>query len=418
MKPNRVAIIGAGPAGLYSTLLLKNFEGEVHLFDQNTDVGEKLKLTGGGRMNVTNHLFGVEQFSSTEPRILKQVFKSPHVRHREALLTSLGVEYTWEKNRAILKSQNAVAEVARLKQNVLTQPNAQLHLQHKAIRINSHNQQRLTFSTPNGQITQIFDAVILSGGAMYRLKDLGQAEKIYTLPLQLGHTITTVSPSLSPLVFKDPALRKLQGLSFTGQLTDCSSKKSVTDDMIITHFGLSGPAILDFSAVRNSEQIELNFIPQISEVDFRQQIDQKRHGSHRLRTFLRAQVPHRLADFLLEQASLNTETIIADLPKAKLKTLLQSIFHYPIPPCQTKNYPSSWTTKGGVNLAEINPATLESKLSPGVFFAGEILDIDGLCGGYNISWAAISAAIITDFLTKQKNWPSVTASFSMNLKSF
>ncbi len=398
----KIAIIGAGPAGIYTSLLLADFKGEVYLFDQNKDVGEKLKTTGGGRMNVTNKKFSAEEFSSQSNNLLKKLFKNPHVNNRHLIFEKLGIKYQWEKNRALLASQNAPLEVARLKAKALEQNNLSLRLEHKAtgIEVLENGSFRIKFETPNNTQLLDFDTVILSGGGMFRMKDLGDTEKIYALPLQLGHSLTEVQPSLSPLIFTDKALRELKGVSFEGTLTDTQNKKSVTDDMIITHFGLSGPAVLDFSAFRESESIELCFTAHLKENQLRDQINTQRQGVHRLRALLREHFTKTLTDFFLQQADLSIETIVADLPKAKLNRLIQTVFHYPIPKVQSKNYPSSWTTKGGVRLDEINTATLESKRVPGVYFAGEIMDTNGLCGGYNISFAAISAAIIADSLLK------------------
>ncbi len=396
----KVAIIGAGPAGIYASLLLNNFEGEVHLFDQNRDVGEKLKTTGGGRMNVTNKCFGATEFSSESKNLLKRLFKNPHFDNRHLIFEKLDIEYAWEKNRALLKSQNAPLEVARLKEKILAQPNLTLCLEHKAsaIETKSDGTFKVTFQTPNQTKVLSFDKVVLSGGGMFRMKDLGKPDHIYKLPLSLGHTITSVQPSLSPLIFTDKILRTLKGVSFEGTLTDTENKKTVSDDMIITHFGLSGPAVLDFSAFRESESIELCFTTTLKEHELREAINAQRQGVHRLRPLLRSHFTKTLADFFMARADLTVETIIADLPKAKLHTLIQTIFHYPIPQVQSKNYPSSWTTKGGVRLDEINTATLESKHCPRLYFAGEIIDTNGLCGGYNISFAAISAQIVADSL--------------------
>jgi len=237
---------------------------------------------------------------------------------------------------------------------------------------------------------------------MYRMRDMGEPSKIYSLPIQLGHTVTDVNPSLSPLIFTDKVLRELKGISFEGILTDTQNKKTVTDDMIITHFGLSGPAVLDFSAYRESESIELCFTAALKENEFRDTFNNLRQGKNRVRAFLREYFTKNLADFFMTQANLDVKSLIADAPKAKLHTLVQTIFHYPIPKVQSKNYPSSWTTKGGIRLEEIRTATLESKLTPNCYFAGEIMDTNGLCGGYNISFAAISAQIVTDAIRAKK----------------
>lgn len=391
----KIAIIGAGPAGIYTTLFLKEFQGEIHLFEQNKDVGEKLKTTGGGRMNVTNKIFTASEFSSYDPRSVERIFKNPHFENRYALLEQLGIEYQWEKNRAILKSQNAVAEVARLKAQLEAQSNTFLHLNTKIESI-IHEASGFKITWNNGQGADFFDRVVLTIGGMYRMGDLGPVEQIYALPIKVEHTITEVCPSLCGLIFIDKPLRAFSGISFVGRLTDVATKRSITDDLLITHVGISGPAALDFSSFAG-EKIELSFISEISEKDFVERFNALRMGKHSIKKFLKEFLPQRLVVFHLERAEIDQE-FIADLPKQKLQNLVQSIFHYPIPERRPNVYPGSWTTKGGVCLDEVQTKNLESKKIPGLYFAGEILDFNGLCGGYNISFAMISARMVADDL--------------------
>lgn len=389
----KIAIIGAGPAGIYTTLLLNQFEGEVHLFEQNKDIGEKLKTTGGGRMNVTNKKFSDIEFSSEQRRFVERLFKNPHFENRYKILERLGIKYQWEKNRAILKSQDAVLEVARLKAKILTQKNTYLHLNTKIDSI-TKEKQGFVITVEENQKQEMFDKVILTTGGMYRMGDMGEAVKIYKLPISLNHTITNVTPSLCPLLFTDKELRRFSGISFVGRLTDTEKRKSVTDDLLITHFGISGPAALDFTSFAG-DKVELSFITNLTEKEFTAQFNEARQGKHSIKKFLKPFLPQRLILFHLERAGI-TQDFIADLPKIKLQELIKSLFHYPIPPRKKNIYPGSWTTKGGVQLNEIQTKNLESKKTSGLYFAGEVLDFNGLCGGYNISFAMISAQIVAD----------------------
>lgn len=391
----KIAIIGAGPAGIYTTLLLQELTGEVHLFEQNKDVGEKLKTTGGGRMNVTNKVFSPLEFSSEQHRSVERLFKNPHFENRYDILEKLGIEYQWEKNRAILKSQNAVAEVARLKARIEAQSNAFLHLNTKIESI-VREESGFEITWNNGQGADFFDRVVLTVGGMYRMGDLGPVEQIYSLPLKVEHTITDVSPSLCGLIFIDKPLRAFSGISFVGRLTDIATRRSITDDLLITHVGISGPAALDFSSFAG-EKVEMSFITEIEEKIFVERFNALRMGKHSIKKFLKEFLPQRLVVFHLERSEIDQE-FIADLPKQKLQNLVQSIFHYPIPERRPNVYPGSWTTKGGVALDEVLTKNLESKKVPGLYFAGEVLDFNGLCGGYNISFAMISAQIVADDL--------------------
>ena len=393
----KIAIIGSGPAGLYSTILLKKHDADVTLFEQRPTLGEKLRLTGGGRMNVTNKDFGVEHFSSAQPRLLNNLFKSPWVQKREEVLAELGIRYKWEKNRAILETENAFAEVDRLFRSVQDQKNAETLTETTVTKIEKDEEKFIVSFRQNGEIKQQdFDIVILATGGRFRIQDNSNLDHIYALQTQLGHTITETSPSLSPLTVDNHPLVDLAGVSFTGTLTCPHSKKQVSDSILITHQGFSGPAVLDFSAYLEKSNFEVAFTASISESDFTSKLQSLRQGSNRLRKFLQEYMVNNIADWILYDLGLDKEVRVADLNKEKMKLIIAHVFHFPIPLAKTLNYPFCWTTKGGVALNEVNVATLESKLHKNLFFAGEVLDVNGLCGGYNISFAAICAKIVSE----------------------
>ncbi len=370
-------------------MFLKNYDANITLFEQNPHIGRKLRITGGGRMNVGNKIFSAKEFSSSSKNLLKRLFKNRHFQRRDEILSELGIHIVWEKNRAILRSGNAKKEVERLSCALHSQKNVILKLGKKIEGIEKKG---------NGFMIdgELFYAVILAQGGMYRMGDLKHQEEIYKLPISLGHTITLVSPSLGSLMFTDTELAKLSGLAFYGKLTDIEQKRSVTDDILITHIGLSGPAVLDFTAQKCSNNVELCFLPDTSEEDFRMEVNSERKGSMILRTFLKKFLPQRLVDEILRRSSISTDIQIANLQKKQLRALCTTLFHFRLPPLQENIYPSCWTTCGGVSLSEIRTATLESKVIPQLYFVGEILDVNGLCGGYNIGFASISARIVAD----------------------
>jgi predicted Rossmann fold flavoprotein len=285
--------------------------------------------------------------------------------------------------------------VARLKSKVERQANVHLHLDAKIKSIKRIGEEFLIQIVGSSKSFK-FDRVILTTGGMYRMGDLGLAEKIYGLPTDLEHTVTDVSPSLCPLIFRDKALRQFSGISFVGRLNDLESRQSLTDDLLITHFGISGPVALDFSSFAG-DRVTLSFITSVTEKEFITEFNAQRMGKNSIKKFLKKFLPQRLVNFHLERVEI-TQNFIADLPKQKLKLLVKSCFHYPIPERQKNTYPGSWTTKGGVPLGEVKTKNLESKSIPHLYFAGEVLDFNGLCGGYNISFAMISAQIVADDL--------------------
>jgi predicted Rossmann fold flavoprotein len=427
----KIAIIGAGPTGIFTGIFLENFSGEIHLFEKNLDIGEKLKLTGGGRMNIMNKNFSSDHFFSSarsekeqksNNRQKNNFFKTPYaqLKNLQKIFSELGIEYFWEENRAILSSQNAKEEVERLKQKITHQQNCTLHLQSEIKNIEKKEKKFLLTIEENREqetITknEIFDAVIICTGGMFQIKEQANREKTYKIPENLGHSVSKLSPSLSPFRLKYNLLLNSSGISLPTKIF--SGKKisekngfsqyqtEITDSLLITHFGISGPAVLDFSALWDGkEKVFLNFLPEISPEKFQQQFSEKRRGKNGGLKFLQSYLPSRLAENIWEVLLFEKNKNIADFSKEQEKKLITKVFAFDISKITLPEkfpYPGCWTTKGGVELKDINIATLESKLQKNLFFGGEVLNIDGLCGGYHISFAAICGKIIAKSLLRR-----------------
>ncbi|MFA6917938.1 MAG: aminoacetone oxidase family FAD-binding enzyme [Candidatus Gracilibacteria bacterium] len=399
----KIAIIGAGPAGIFTSYFLRNFDGEVFLFEQNEKIGEKLKLTGGGRMNVTNKVFSAEDFSSSSKNLLKNLFKSPWVDRREELFEELGIKYKWENDRAILANESALAEVERLTDLLGKQKNLRIFTSCIVLKIEKiENGFIVKFEKENLSKEEEFDVVVVGSGGMFRIGDYGNAEKLYKIPLELGHTVTNLKPSLCPIVVPNNPLKDLSGIAFNGKLFDVTGKKNVTGDILITHNGISGPAVLDFSSMMEGKNIELCFVAEETEENFEKEFWKLREGKETVKNFIHSFLPNRICDFLLRKNGITPETHIASIGKNVFKKLQKDLFHFELKDVNLPDYQFAWTTKGGIPLDEINVSTLESRLCGGLYFAGEVLDVNGLCGGYNISFAAISGKIASEAIMENQ----------------
>jgi len=401
----KIAIIGAGPAGIYSALLLKKFSGEIHIFEQNKNLGEKLKITGGGRMNVTNKEFSNQHFSSSAPNILKNIFKSPWIKKREEILKELGISYKWENNRALLSSESAIKEVKRLGGLLEKQKNCIIQ---NLSTVNSIQKKDSGFSLEyinnDRSFLDTFSHVIIASGAMFRLFDMqntGNKDGIYRLITELNHSITTVSPSLTAFEIEDNPFLSLAGLSLSVSIWESKPSQFMNGDLLFTHKGLSGPVILDFSSLLQKDSAFISFLPSSTLEVFKKEIQDPINNKLTLSSFLQKYFPKRFTFFLLEISDITNTERIAELSKKKLQNILNTIFQYPINNLKKGNYTHAWTTQGGVDLKEIIAHRFESKIYPQLFFAGEVLDINGLCGGYNISFCAISAKIISEAILEK-----------------
>lgn len=387
----KIAIIGAGPAGIYTALFLKDFSGSLTLFEKNPQIGVKLKLTGGGRMNLANRNFSEKCYFSNSPNLLKNIFKNPASQQILKLFEIIGTEYKWEEDRAILVSENAELEVKRLTALLNQQKNLKLKLNQTITHIKKQHQQ---FQI-NGEI---FDYIILTCGSQI---NFGKATQPYLLATELNHTLTQITPALCPLKLPHNPFTSLAGISLDITLSQPKTQ-SITNKLLFTHQGLSGPVILDFTVNDLAEKLEINFLPKLSETDFTQQLEIKRKGKNYLKTWLNELLPKRFVLWLMEQIQLPTEKIIADLNKTEVQILKTNLYHFILKNPEKTDFNSSWTIRGGIPLTEINPANLESKIHPQLYFGGEILDVTGLCGGYNLSFAILSAKIISDAILNEK----------------
>ena len=396
----KTAIIGAGPAGIFTAIFLRDFKGEIHIFEQNEILGKKLRLTGGGRMNITNKKLSGDDYFSSEERLKTNLLKTRWLVNREKLFTELGIEYKWEENRAISKSEDASREVERLISTIQKQKNTFIHEKVKVLDIKKSGEK---YSIKFNNKIEEFDFVIISSGGMLKFHDMGPRENIYNLAIKLGHTITKTRPVLTPLVITNNPFKDLSGLSFKGAIGNVGTKEKIIGDILITHLGISGPAVLDFSSVFEGNSCELGFVSEMNEEEFKTQFWKLREGKNYIKTFLHKFMPKNLYEWHLKKAGVLDDVMIADVSREKFIILSANLFHLVLSGVQRMDYSNSWTTEGGVDLKEINVATMESKLNPHLFFAGEVVDVNGLCGGYNITFAAITAKVVSEAILKEKD---------------
>lgn len=382
----KIAIIGAGPAGIYTSLFLRNFSGTIDLFEKNPNIGTKLKLTGGGRMNLSNRNFSVQHFFSNEPNLLKNIFKNPASKQILSLFELIGTKYKYETERIILDSEDATNEVKRLFNLLNSQKNLTLHL-------NQTISQIQTINSKFKILNQLYDIVILTSGSQV---NFGQPlQNPYILATSLGHNLTELFPALCAIQIPQNPFQDLAGINLDVKISQSKSREHF-GKLLFTHQGISGPVVLNFTIHSLSTSINLNFLPNLEQKDFQKLIENKRKGKNQLKTFLSEFLPKRFVIWVMEKSDIPQNQNIADLSKATLERLLRYIYLFQVQEPQKASPQSSWTMRGGVDLKEVNPATLESKLHSNLFLGGEMLDITGLCGGYNLSFAILSAKIISD----------------------
>ncbi len=399
----KIAIIGGGAAGLMAaaTILEENADAEVFLIEQNTGLGKKVLISGGGRCNVTTGIRNMKFLFTRYPRGAKFLSSALYNFPPEAVyewFESHGVPLKIEEDLRVFPISNDGHDVVRAFEKIFTKSRAHILLSHAANKIERADEQFVIHFKIDPAIT--VDKIILTtGGQAYR--HTGSTGDGYAFAESLGHTITPLAASLSSFIARDAWVKSLAGVSFeyVGLHTDRGPLPTpIEGPILFTHHGITGPAVFAFSALKAFElatpkqplTIFLNLFPDKSpEAFFTQlQVACQCNAKRSIENTIATLVPKSVAKILCTLAAIESERHAAEISKKELEGLRSLMQNLPVHTIG-RGAGDEFVTAGGITLSEVNPSTMESKITPGLFFAGEILDIDGFTGGFNLqaSWA-------------------------------
>ena len=395
----KVAIIGGGAAGLLAGIAAAQNGAQVTIFEKMRLPGKKIMITGKGRCNITNAC-EIPEFIKNIPgngRFLNSALHRFTNDDIVLLLESHGLQTKVERGGRIFPVSDKAKDVVDTLVKIFTEAGGKLQLDTKVIEILAKDGQVTGVKTISGVYPA--DAVILAaGGASYpgTGSDGGGAK----LAAKLGHKIVQLRPSLVPLESDYPYVDDLQGLSLRnvqGTLTADGEKiGSEFGEMLFTHFGVSGPIILSLSnlaakALDEGKEVELHIDlkPALSEekLDARIQRDFTQYSKKQLANGMKDLLPQRLIPVVCDMAYLDEEKFINQISREERHRLLAALKNFCVPITSTRPLAEAIVTAGGVSVKEINPKTMESKLIRGLHFAGEVMDVDGYTGGYNLQAA-------------------------------
>ena len=395
----KVAIIGGGAAGLLAGIAAAQNGAQVTIFEKMRLPGKKIMITGKGRCNITNAC-EIPEFIKNIPgngRFLNSALHRFTNDDIVLLLESHGLQTKVERGGRIFPVSDKAKDVVDTLVKIFTEAGGKLQLDTKVIEILAKDGQVNGVKTISGVYPA--DAVILAaGGASYpgTGSDGGGAK----LAAKLGHKIVPLRPSLVPLESDYPYVDDLQGLSLRnvqGTLTADGEKiGSEFGEMLFTHFGVSGPIILSLSnlaakALDEGKEVELHIDlkPALSEekLDARIQRDFTQYSKKQLANGMKDLLPQRLIPVVCDMAYLDKEKFINQISREERHRLLAALKNFCVPITSTRPLAEAIVTAGGVSVKEINPKTMESKLIRGLHFAGEVMDVDGYTGGYNLQAA-------------------------------
>jgi len=399
-------IVGAGAAGLMTAIQAAEGGLQVLLLEGQKKVGAKILMSGGTRCNVTNKTVSEKDFNSEKIIYVRNILRSFTNTDTIDFFKDSGVELVLEPTGKYFPSTNSgKAILEALLRKIDAKKNITLLCEHKVKAVTFENDQFILKGDQfhyNGR-----NVVLTTGGLSY--PTTGSDGTGYRLAQSFGHPMLETFPALTPLSTQDSDLKSLSGITLEVQLTLVEDGKrhfSCRDSFLFAHFGFSGPSALDISRhylyAKGKKEIIANFIPDYNENSFQEYLQSVRQKTPRktIRGVLIELMPQRLADIILKKSDTDGSVAMDQLGKASRQLLINKCVQYPLDVTGVLGYSKAEVTAGGIDFSEINPKTLESKLMPGLFFAGEILDVDGRIGGFNFQWAWASGYTVAQALKK------------------
>ena len=407
MRDADVAIIGAGAAGLMAAIwagrvIPRNATlRRVVLLDGAKRIGAKILVSGGGRCNITHDLVDASSFAGSTPNAIRKVLQRFDASSSIDFFARLGVELNREDTGKVFPVTDDAHTVLEALLGEVTRLPLELRTSFRVEELNREKDGTFEIVGAAGAI-RVGRLVLATGGCS--LPRTGSDGHGHAMARRLGHSITPrVFPALVPLTLPERHLvRSLSGLTIRAALEVRSARgkrlASFTDSTLCTHFGLSGPSVLDISryyldarAHDPTAALVINWLPgeTVESIDRLLQTRDDRS----VVAVLRGRLPERLSRALCEEAAVEPGLPISRLSRDARRSLARMICELPLPITGDRGFKVAEVTAGGVPLRELNLATMESRVCPGLFLCGEICDVDGRIGGYNFQWAWASGYV-------------------------
>ncbi|GIP60999.1 NAD(P)/FAD-dependent oxidoreductase [Paenibacillus sp. FSL W8-0186] len=405
MNKYDVIVIGGGPSGLMASIAAAEQGAAVALLDKGDKLGRKLGISGGGRCNVTNAK-EIDELITYIPgggRFLHSAFSLFSNRDIIAFFEGLGIALKEEDNGRMFPVSDKAKTVVNALIGKARSLGVELLVHHPVQEIIYAEGRVQGVKLSSGTIFKAPAVVVATGGKS--VPHTGSTGDGYPWAEAAGHTITELYPTETPIVSKEPFItsRELQGLSLRDvqlSLIDPKGKTVIAHqgDMIFTHFGLSGPIALRCSGFirgvkkkHNVSQVtmSIDLFPNKKAGSLEQDLRQLAAAEPKkaLKNVFKGTIPERMLPLLFERAGLPGETTYEHLPKEAWLAWIQQLKNFTLQASGTRPFEEAFVTGGGVHLKEINPKTMGSKLMQGLYFCGEVLDVHGYTGGYNITAA-------------------------------
>ncbi len=397
---SKVIIVGGGAAGMLAAIAAGNIGHKVSIYEKNEKLGKKIYITGKGRCNITNASDMDELFKNVikNNKFLYSAFYTFTNDDIVTLINEMGVPTKVERGNRVFPVSDKSNDVIIALTKKLKELNIDIHLTSPVKNIIVKDEIAVGITLANGEKVFGDDVIVTTGGFSYQTT--GSNGDGYKFAKSMGHSVTKLYPSLVPYNTNEDFVLLLQGLSLKNiQATFYVNDKKVYSDfgeMLFTHFGVSGPVVLSSSSYlteyidgRNNVYMTIDLKPALSENDLDERItrDFNNNINKAFRNSLNELLPKKLIPVIIKLSNIDEFKKVNEITKEERHKLVMLLKGIKVTINSTRGFNEAIITRGGINVKEINPSTMESKKIHNLFFAGEVLDIDALTGGYNLQIA-------------------------------
>ena len=406
----KIVIIGGGISGFTSAINAKTNNNEVIILEGQDKPLKKLLITGNGKCNYFNEEFIFSKYHSFNEELLKNIISLENKNKILTFFKSIGIIPRIKENYYYPYSNQAISvKNSFLKE--IENKNIKLKLNSYVKDIKKENDKFLVYY--NDDVLVCDELIISTGGKSY--PKTGSDGSGYNLSKKLGHTINKTLPALVGLKCKEPFLKKLNGVRSNATVSlfvNDKLIKSEIGEVQFTNYGLSGICIFNLSSIASRSinenkkvKISINFLDKLkikNKKSFQEFILSSEYNfkKEKVSYFLDNLLNYKLTNVILEKTKIERNKLVSKLSDNEINMLFENLFSFTMNIIDTNNFESAQITSGGVSLYEINPLTFESKIVSNLYLTGEVLDIDGDCGGYNIAFAVLSGILAGESVKK------------------
>ncbi len=403
---SKVLVVGGGAAGMFAAIFAARSGSEVHLYEKNEKLGKKLFITGKGRCNITNASDMEVLFASvlTNPKFLYSSFYGYTNEDVIQFFEEAGLHTKVERGNRVFPKSDHSSDVIGTLVRILNRERVKIYLHQEVEKVVSKEGIFENLILKDGTAVYGDACIVATGGCSYQTT--GSTGDGYRFAKENGHQVSDLLPALVPMNVKEGFVKELQGLSLRNvKAAVYQGKKLLYEEfgeMLFTHYGVSGPLMLSASSVvgkqlrKEALRLEIDLKPALSEEQLDQRVlrEFEEYKNKQFKNAVHKLFPAKLIPVMIEVSGIEPEKKVNEISKKERLGFVHQIKHFEMTLTGLRDFNEAIITKGGIKVKDIDPGTMESKLIKGLYFAGEVLDLDALTGGFNlqIAWSTGYAA--------------------------